>query len=139
MERGCSCCHANFQPFPRIKYLGRRGGGEWEAAGAWKVMNTNRCCKQMLDCSRHTYLIILGAENSWWMVHEKRRSSPSERPYPSVQQPRARKALSRQLRGTERAPSQLSVHPPHSREQGASRGAPYLPVAVREARAVNVL
>lgn len=50
-----------------------RGGGEGRgggAAGAWKVMNINRCCKQMLECSQHTYLIILGTENSSWTVHE---------------------------------------------------------------------
>lgn len=75
-------CHANFQPFPRIKYLGGEAGG---AAGAWKVMNINRCCKQMLECSRHTYLIILGTENSSWMVQEQCRSFPSEGLCPRVQ------------------------------------------------------
>nr|XP_030143149.1 uncharacterized protein LOC115497630 isoform X1 [Taeniopygia guttata] len=56
-------CHANLQPFPRIKYP-EGGGKKGGAAGAWKVMSTNRCWKQMLGRSSHTYRIILGAENS---------------------------------------------------------------------------
>lgn len=49
----------------------------------------------MLECFQHTYLIILGTENSSWMVHEKCRSSPSEGLCPLLQRLRRHAKLPR--------------------------------------------
>lgn len=90
-------------------------------------MNINRCCKQMLECSQHTYLIILGTENSSGLVHDKRRSSPSKGLCRTVQQtPQARKASAREFRGTLHAPGQLPVPRPCPQKAGWHLGGDHL-------------